>query len=65
MASTSREKMAPKPVVFKFQGVLSKSMFNDDHVEIKDINLGHTDLGEILRLCNQPTKKFDIISTLI
>ena len=50
MASSSSEKMAPKPVVFKFQGVPSKLRFHDDYVEIKEIDLGHSDLGEFLRI---------------
>ena len=65
MTSTSREKITPKPIVFKFQGVPSKLRFHDDHVEIKDTNLGHTDLGEFLKIRNKPTKRSALVSTLI
>ena len=50
MASSSGEKMAPKPVMFKFQGIPSKLRFQDDYTEIKDKDLGHIDLGEFLRI---------------
>ena len=64
MASSFDEKMTPKPVVFKFQGVPSKSRFQDDYADIKDTNLGH-DLGEFLRICNKPTERSVMISALI
>lgn len=57
--------MVPKPVVFKFQGIPSKLRFHDDHAEIRDTNLGHANLGEFLRLCNQPTERSDMVFTLI
>lgn len=53
MASTSRS--AVKPVVYKFQGVTPKSKLLDEYAEIKDMDLGHTDLGEFLRVCNSLT----------
>ena len=65
MASSSSEKMAPKSVMFKFQGVPSKSRFDDDYVEIKDIDVGHIDLGEFLRICNKPTERSAMIFALI
>ena len=69
MASSSSslgEKMAPKLVIFKFQGVPpAKSMFHDDNSEIKDTELGHTYLGEFLKICNKPTKKFSMVFSLI
>ena len=57
--------MAPKPIVFKFQGVLSKSRFQDDYAEIKDTDLGHTDLGEFLRIYNKTTKRSTLVTSLI
>ncbi len=63
MASSSDKKMAPKPIVFKFQCVLSKSRFQDDYSEIKDTNLGHTNLGEFLRICNKPKERSTLVST--
>ena len=48
MVSTSG--VAPKLVMFKFQGVPSKSRFHDDYTKIRDTDLGHTDLGEFLRI---------------
>ena len=63
MASTAR--MASKPIVFKFHGVPSKLRFHDDHVEIRDIDLGHTDLGEFLRIYNKPTKRSAMVYSLI
>ena len=63
MASISRA--APKPIVFKFQGIPSKSRLHDDYAEIKDIDLGHTDLGESLRVCNSPIERSTLRSTLI
>ena len=65
MPSSSRKKMAPKPFVFKFQGMPSKSRFQDDYFEIKDTNLGHTNLGEFLTICNKSTKRSAMVSTLI
>ena len=59
------EKMALKPMVFKFQGFLMKSCFQDDNLEIKDIDLGHTNLGEFLKICNKPTERSQMVSTLI
>ena len=64
MPSSSGEKMAPKTFVFKFQGVPSKSRFQDDYFEIKDANLGHTNLGEFLTICNKSTKRSGIVSAL-
>ena len=63
MASTSG--VAPKPVMFKFQGIPSKSRFHDDYVEIKDTNLRHTNLREFLRICNKPTERSSMMFTLI
>ena len=57
--------MAPKVVMLKFKCMPSKSRFQDDYTEIKDIDLGHTYLGEFLSICNKPTKRFAMISTLI
>lgn len=57
--------MAPKPGVFKFQGVPSKLRFHNDYPQIKDTNLGHNELGEFLRICNQPTKRSDMVFSLI
>lgn len=57
--------MAPKPIVFKFQGVPSKSRFHDDYPEIKDTDLGHTNLGEFLRIFNKPMKISALVSSLI
>ena len=63
MASTSR--VAPKHVVFKFQGVPSKLRFHDDYAEIRDPDLGHIDLGEFLRICNKPIERLALVSMLI
>lgn len=63
MASTSG--VAPKLVVFKFQGIPSKLRFHDDYVEIRDTDLGHTDLGEFLKTCNKPIERSDLVSSLI
>ena len=63
MASMSR--VTPKPGVFKFQGVPSKSRFHDDYTEIQDMDLGHTNLGEFLRICNKPIERSAMISALI
>ena len=65
MASSLGEKMAPKPVVFKFQGMPSKSRFQDDYSKIKDKDLGQTNLGEFLRICNKTTERLAMVSTLI
>ena len=65
MASSFGEKMAPKLVVFKFQGVPSKSRFQDDYAKIKEIDLGHTNLGEFMRICNKPTKRSTLVFSLI
>ena len=62
---SSGDKMALKPIVFKFQGIPSKSRLKDDYLEIKDIDLGHTNLGDFLNICNKPTKKSTMVSTLI
>ena len=37
------DKMAPKPIFLKYQGAPKKSIFQDGHAEIKDIELGHID----------------------
>lgn len=63
MASTFG--MAPKIIVFKFQGVLSKSRFHDDYTKIRDTDLGHTDLGEFLKICNKPIERSALVSSLI
>ena len=63
MASTSE--VAPKSIVFKFQGVHSKSRFHDDYIEIRDTDLEHIDLGEFLRVYNRPTERSALMSTLI
>ena len=63
MVSTFR--VAPKPIVFKFQGIPLKSRFHDDHVEIQDTNLGHIDLGEFLRIYNKPTERSALVYALI
>lgn len=68
MASSSSsliEKMVPNPIVFKFQGVLTKSCFQDDYSKIWDTKLGHIDLGTFLALCNKPIERSSMISTLI
>ena len=65
MTSSSGKKMTPKPVVFKFQGFPSKSRFQDDYTKIKDIDLGHTSLGEFLRIYNKPIERSTLVSTLI
>ena len=63
MASTSR--VAPKPILFKFQGVPSKSRFHDDYIEIRATDLKHIDLGEFLRICNRSIEKSAMMSALI
>ena len=63
MVSTSKE--TPKPIVFKFQGIPSKSRLHDDYVEIRDTDLGSTDLGEFLRVCNNLTERSTMMSALI
>ena len=65
MASSSGEKMTPKRIVFKFQGIPSKSRFQDYYSKIKDIDLGHTNLEEFLKICKKPTKRYAMISALI
>ena len=69
MASSSTsmgDKMTPKLVVFKFQGIPPvKSRFNDDNSKIRDTKLGHIDLGEFLKICDKPTKRSAMVSTLI
>lgn len=57
--------VATKPVMFKFQGVPSKSRFHDDYVEIRDTDLGHIDLGEFLKIYNKPTERSTLLSSLI
>ena len=44
MVSTSGS--ATKLVVYKFQGVTPKSWLHDEYTKIKDMDLGHTDLGK-------------------
>ena len=63
MASTSE--VVVKPVVFKFQGVPPKSMLHDDYTQIKDTNLGHMNLGEFMRVCNNPIESSTMMSALI
>ena len=63
MATTSG--VAAKPVTYKFQGVTPKSRLHDEYAEIKDTVLGHTDLGEFLRVCNSPTERSTLTSALI
>ena len=63
MASTSE--VAAKSVTYKFQGVTPKSRLQDEYAEIKDTDLGHTDLGEFLRVCNSLTERSTLTSTLI
>ena len=63
MASTSG--VAAKPVTYKFQGVTPKSRLHDEYAEIKDTDLGHTDLVEFLRVCNSPTERSTLTSALI
>ena len=63
MASTSG--VAAKLVTYKFQGVTPKSRLHDEYAEIKDTDLGHTDLGEFLRVCNSPTERSTLTSALI
>ena len=43
----------------------SKSSFHDDYAEIKDTDLGHTDLGEFLRIYNKPMERSALVSSLI
>ena len=62
MATTSG---AAKPVTYKFQGVTPKSRLQDEYTEIKDTDLGHTDLGEFMRICNNPTERSTLTSALI
>ena len=63
MASTSRS--AAKLVFYKFQGVTPKSQLHKEYAEIKDIDLGHIDLGEFLRVCNSLTERSTLRSALI
>lgn len=65
MASSSAKKLAPKLVMLKSQGVPMKSRFHDDYYKVRDTDLGHIDLGEFLKICNKPTERSTIVSTLI
>ena len=62
MATTSG---VAKPVTYKFQGMTPKSRLQDEYAKIKDTDLGHTDLGEFLRICNNPTERSTLTSVLI
>ena len=59
------DKMSPKPISFKYQGAPKKSIFQDEHVEILDIELGHIEWNEFLTICNKPKERLVTISTLI
>ncbi len=68
MASSSSsliERIAPKPIVFKFQGALKKSCFQDGHLEIKDTELGHIEWNTFLILYNKPKERSTMVSSLI
>lgn len=43
----------------------SKSRFYDENVEIRDTDLGHTDLADFLKACNKPVRRSDLVSSLI
>ena len=49
-SSSMIEKIAPKPIVFKYQGA------PDRYAEIKDTELGHIDWNAFLTICNKPNK---------
>lgn len=68
MASSSSslaKKMAPKTIVFKYQGTPKKSHFQDGNSKIRDYKLGHIDWNTFLTICNKPRERFTIVSTLI
>ena len=68
MASSSSliaEKIAPNPIVFKYQGAPRKSYFQDGHAKIKDIELEHIDCNVFLMIYNKPKERSVMVSTLM
>lgn len=51
--------------MFRFQGVLTKSRFQDDYSKIWDTKLGHIDLSTFLTLCNKSMERSPMIFSLI
>ena len=65
LSSSIVEKMALKPIIFKYQGAPMKSRFQDGHGEIKDTTLRHIDWNSLLTISNKPKESLVKISVLI